>query len=71
VEVSNSKHGTRALQNLFKIIVPLNDRRSFLLSEGLKSDKPDEDRVLELALNIHGNHVVQLCLDHLTLDQHK
>lgn len=29
------------------------------------------DRVLKLAMNLHGNHVIQLCLDHLTKEEHK
>ena len=24
-----------------------------------------------MALNIHGNHVIELCLDHLTQEEHK
>jgi len=31
----------------------------------------EEDRVLKLALNLHGNHVIQLFLDYLTVESHK
>ena len=77
MEVSNSKHGTRALQNLFKHITPLCDQRSLLISQGLinkeesKKDSSSNERVLQMALNIHGNHVIELCLDHLTQEEHK
>lgn len=70
VVLANNKHGTRALQNLFKHIIPLSDRLSFLISESFKT-MDDSDKVLELTLNIHGNHVIQLCLDNLTQEEHK
>jgi hypothetical protein len=71
VEVANSKHGTRALQNLFKHITPLSDQRSELISKGIMKGEGEEDRVLKLALNLHGNHVIQLFLDYLTQESHK
>lgn len=73
--MANSKHGTRALQNLFKQILPLSERRSELLAQSLLPERlpsgKELDRVLELSLNLHGNHVIQLCLDHLTREEHK
>jgi len=30
-----------------------------------------KDNIYELSVNIHGNHVVQTCLDILTKDEHK
>ena len=59
------------MQNLYKFILPLSDSRSQIISDCLKTEKGGEDKVLELALNIHGNHVIQLCLDNLTKEEHK
>lgn len=56
--LANNKHGTRALQNLFKQIIPLSEYRSKLISEGLKSVEVGQDKALSMSLNIHGNHVI-------------
>ena len=59
------QHGTRPLQKLLDNIHPLSHERSAQLSMAVK------DNIYELAVNIHGNHVVQTCLDILTTDEHK
>ena len=46
-------------------MLPLTEERSHIISESFKDD------VIEMALNIHGNHVIQICLDQLTKEEHK
>ena len=46
-------------------IRPLSVEHSALISEAIKN------RVLELSINIHGNHVIQTCLEIFVCDPHK
>jgi len=63
--IAMDPHGTRALQKLIDTICPLNDESSLRLSKAIRNS------IYELSVNIHGNHVVQKCLEILTLDEHK
>ena len=65
VRVAMDQHGTRPLQKLLDKIYPLTNERSAFLSSAVK------DNIYELSVNIHGNHVVQTCLDILAKDEHK
>ena len=65
MEIALNKHGTRALQNLLNLLKPFNAERSQIISESFK------DNVMDLGLNIHGNHVVQICLENFTREEHK
>jgi len=65
VQIATDQHGTRPLQKLLDKLYPLNMHRSLELSEAIKNN------VLELSVNIHGNHVVQTCLEMLTSPAHK
>jgi len=43
----------------------MTDEYSKLISESFR------DKILQLALNIHGNHVIQICLDIFTQEEYK
>ena len=58
-------HGTRPLQKLLDNICPLSHESSLRLSKAIRNS------IYELSVNIHGNHVVQTCLEILTVDEHK
>lgn len=59
------QHGTRPLQKLLKKCQPLTMTRSAFLSECIRGD------ILELATNIHGNHVLQYCIENFRQEAHK
>ena len=59
------EHGTRPLQKLLEKIHPLTHERSAKLSRMVSQN------IFELSVNIHGNHVVQTCLDIMTKEEHK
>lgn len=65
VQIATDQHGTRPLQKLLDKLYPLNSQRSLVLSEAIKNN------VLDLSVNIHGNHVVQTCLEMLVSPAHK
>ena len=65
VRIAMDQHGTRPLQKLLDNMYPLTIQRSHELSEAIRNN------VYELSVNIHGNHVVQTCLDILIKDEHK
>jgi hypothetical protein len=59
------QHGTRPLQKLLENLYPLTLERSQILSQAIQNS------IYELSVNIHGNHVVQTCLEILTKEEHK
>jgi hypothetical protein len=65
VKIAMEQHGTRPLQKLLEKLYPLTPERSLTLSNAIK------DNIYELSINIHGNHVVQTCLEIMTSDSHK
>ncbi|CDW73022.1 rna-binding protein [Stylonychia lemnae] len=65
VRIALDKHGTRALQNMLNQICPFTNERSARLINGIR------DYALELIVNIHGNHVIQICLDNIKSEELK
>jgi hypothetical protein len=65
VSIAMDQHGTRPLQKLLEKIHPLNNERSQKLCAIISN------HIFELSVNIHGNHVVQTCLDIMIKDEHK
>lgn len=65
VKIAMDQHGTRPLQKLLDNLYPLSTERSLMLSLAIRNN------IYELSVNIHGNHVVQTCLEILTKDEHK
>jgi hypothetical protein len=64
-KIAMDQHGTRPLQKLLKKCQPLTVTRSAFLSECIRGD------ILELATNIHGNHVLQYCIENFSQEVHK
>lgn len=65
VQIAMDQHGTRPLQKLLEKIHPLTNERSAKLSRMVSQN------IYQLSVNIHGNHVVQTCLDIMVKDEHK
>lgn len=65
VKIAVDQHGTRPLQKLLTKMCPLTHERSKMLSMAIRNS------ILELSVNIHGNHVVQACLEIFTRDEDK